>query len=455
MNEEEDVEIINRKKRKKKIIIIALIIIFILLTLVCTVIGYYLSIKNKIYSEYRPTTPPVILNSSGEEETVDYQQVPGITNVLLIGTDARTLEENSRADSIIIATLDNNNKKIKLTSLFRDTLVDIPGYGERKINAAMELGGKDLLIDTIRSNYNIHLDKYVIINFWGFEAVIDEIGGLELDVTEDLIYELNKYIGESTGGNDCPVQEAGLQVLNGKQALSYARIRYNVGDDYARTSRQREVIIKLAEKLKETNPIKYLGIMNKLVEHINTNIDLGDALDLAYTIYKLPSLNTEQLQIPVTNLAVTMNYRELGSVFITDLEQNGKIIYDFIYNDKITEEDEYDYYSLFSIVDGYEELQRQYDIINGNIIFESPIEKEDKEENQTNDNSNLENNNEVDEENNDKMGNINNEDEDNKEDTDDTNQELENEIENEIDNEENSNIDMPHEDATIPYFLFD
>ena len=455
MNEEEDVEIINRKKRKKKIIIIALIIIFILLTLVCTVIGYYLSIKNKIYSEYRPTTPPVILNSSGEEETVDYQQVPGITNVLLIGTDARTLEENSRADSIIIATLDNNNKKIKLTSLFRDTLVDIPGYGERKINAAMELGGKDLLIDTIRSNYNIHLDKYVIINFGGFEAVIDEIGGLELDVTEDLIYELNKYIGESTGGNDCPVQEAGLQVLNGKQALSYARIRYNVGDDYARTSRQREVIIKLAEKLKETNPIKYLGIMNKLVEHINTNIDLGDALDLAYTIYKLPSLNTEQLQIPVTNLAVTMNYRELGSVFITDLEQNGKIIYDFIYNDKITEEDEYDYYSLFSIVDGYEELQRQYDIINGNIIFESPIEKEDKEENQTNDNSNLENNNEVDEENNDNMGNINNEDEDNKEDTDDTNQELENEIENEIDNEENSNIDMPHEDATIPYFLFD
>ena len=455
MNEEEDVEIINRKKRKKKIIIIALIIIFILLTLVFTVIGYYLSIKNKIYSEYRPTTPPVILNSSGEEETVDYQQVPGITNVLLIGTDARTLEENSRADSIIIATLDNNNKKIKLTSLFRDTLVDIPGYGERKINAAMELGGKDLLIDTIRSNYNIHLDKYVIINFWGFEAVIDEIGGLELDVTEDLIYELNKYIGESTGGNDCPVQEAGLQVLNGKQALSYARIRYNVGDDYARTSRQREVIIKLAEKLKETNPIKYLGIMNKLVEHINTNIDLGDALDLAYTIYKLPSLNTEQLQIPVTNLAVTMNYRELGSVFITDLEQNGKIIYDFIYNDKITEEDEYDYYSLFSIVDGYEELQRQYDIINGNIIFESPIEKEDKEENQTNDNSNLENNNEVDEENNDKMGNINNEDEDNKEDTDDTNQELENEIDNEIDNEENSNIDMPHEDVTIPYFLFD
>ena len=78
--------------------------------------------------------------------------------------------------------LDNNTKKIKLTSLFRDTLVNIPGYGEQKLNAAYALGGPSLLLETINDTYDIHIDKYVVINFWGFEAIIDQIGGIEVDV---------------------------------------------------------------------------------------------------------------------------------------------------------------------------------------------------------------------------------------------------------------------------------
>ena len=93
-------------------------------------------------------------------------------------------------------------------------------------------------------------------------AIIDQIGGLEIDVKDYQLDELNKYIGESTGGNDCPVTESGLQLLNGKQALSYSRIRKGVGDEFERTERQREVLFKIAEKLRETNPIKYLGIVN-------------------------------------------------------------------------------------------------------------------------------------------------------------------------------------------------
>ena len=83
---------------------------------------------------------------------------------------------------MIIATIDNNNKKVKLTSLFRDTLVDIPGHGEAKLNSAYMLGGPELLMETVKETYNISIDKYIIINFWGFEAIVDYIGGIEVDV---------------------------------------------------------------------------------------------------------------------------------------------------------------------------------------------------------------------------------------------------------------------------------
>ena len=242
-----------RRKKKswsttKKVV---LSLVMVLVILIGSVLGFYKHIKNKIYVKKEPS----ISNNDSE-----FKEVEGITNVL-IGVDARDLDEPCRSDSMIIATLDNNNKKVKLTSLFRDTLVDIPGHGEAKLNSAYMLGGPELLIKTVKETYNVSIDKYIIINFWGFETIVDYIGGIEVDVKDYQLEELNKYIGESTGGNDCPVEKTGIQTLNGKQALSYARIRYNVGDEYERTDRQREVIFKVIEKLQNTKPSKYLGVM--------------------------------------------------------------------------------------------------------------------------------------------------------------------------------------------------
>ena len=343
---------IKRKKwSNKKKVVVSTISVFI--AIIILLLGGYMYVKNKIYSN-----SDVIKNS-------EYKEVPGITNVLLIGTDARTLDEQSRSDSIIIATLDNNNKKIKLTSLFRDTLVNIPGYGEQKLNTAYALGGPSLLLETISDTYDIHIDKYAVINFWGFEAIIDQIGGIEVDVKDYQLEELNKYIGESTGGNDCPVTKTGLQTLNGKQALSYARIRYNTGDEFERTSRQQEVLMKVAEKLRETKPSKYLGIMNKMLDYIKTNIDPLEALNMAYTIYKFPSLVTEQLQIPVPELAEGRLYKDLGWVFLMDGEQNAQILNDFIYKDQIPNVDEFDYYSLYQKLAQYAADEDIYNSENG------------------------------------------------------------------------------------------
>lgn len=342
----------SRKKKNwsttKKVV---LSLVMVLVILIGTVLGFYKHIKNKIYVKKEPS----ISNNDSE-----FKEVEGITNVLLIGVDARDLDEPCRSDSMIIATLDNNNKKVKLTSLFRDTLVDIPGHGEAKLNAAYMLGGPELLMKTVKETYNVSIDKYIIINFWGFETIVDYIGGIEVDVKDYQLEELNKYIGESTGGNDCPVEKAGIQTLNGKQALSYARIRYNVGDEYERTDRQREVIFKVIEKLQNTKPSKYLGVMNTMLEYIKTNIDPLEALNMAYTIYKLPSLDVEQLQIPLVALSETRNYKELGSVFLMDRLQNASILYNFIYENKYPNEEEFNYDSLKTELQKYANQESVY-----------------------------------------------------------------------------------------------
>lgn len=332
---------------------VVLSLVMVLVILIGTVLGFYKHIKNKIYIKKEPSS---ISNNDSE-----FKEVEGITNVLLIGVDARYLDEPCRSDSMIIATLDNNNKKVKLTSLFRDTLVDIPGHGEAKLNAAYMLGGPELLMKTVKETYNVSIDKYIIINFWGFETIVDYIGGIEVDVKDYQLEELNKYIGESTGGNDCPVEKAGIQTLNGKQALSYARIRHNVGDEYERTDRQREVIFKVIEKLQNTKPSKYLGIMNTMLEYIKTNIDPLEALNMAYTIYKLPSLDVEQLQIPLVALSETRNYKELGSVFLMDRLQNASILYNFIYENKYPNEEEFNYDSLKTELQKYANQESVYD----------------------------------------------------------------------------------------------
>ena len=342
----------SKKKKKwsttKKVV---LSLVMVLVILIGTVLGFYKHIKNKIYVKKEPS----ISNNDSE-----FKEVEGITNVLLIGVDARDLDEPCRSDSMIIATLDNNNKKVKLTSLFRDTLVDIPGHGEAKLNSAYMLGGPELLMKTVKETYNVSIDKYIIINFWGFETIVDYIGGIEVDVKDYQLEELNKYIGESTGGNDCPVEKAGIQTLNGKQALSYARIRYNVGDEYERTDRQREVIFKVIEKLQNTKPSKYLGIMNTMLEYIKTNIDPLEALNMAYTIYKFPSLDVEQLQIPLVALSETRNYKELGSVFLMDRLQNASILYNFIYENKYPNEEEFNYDSLKTELQKYANQESVY-----------------------------------------------------------------------------------------------
>ena len=286
--------------------------------------------------------------------------MPGITNILLIGTDARDLNERARSDSIIIATIDNNTKKLKLSSIMRDTFVDIPGYGEQKINAALALGGPELLMKTIKENFNFTLDKYVMVNFWGFEDIIDGIGGIEVDVKDYEIPEINKFIGEVRDVKSPPLTTPGLQHLDGQQALAYARIRKVGNGSYERTERQRRVLDIVAEKMMDVSVVKYPGLLYDLLPSVKTNIEPLTLLNYAYTVSKFGELKFEQLQIPATELSQGGLYRNKGWVLLIDKEQNGKILNDFIYNDKPYSSEDIDKDHFNSVMADYNALNNEY-----------------------------------------------------------------------------------------------
>lgn len=342
--------------KKKKIVISILSVIGVII----------LSAGLWAWNIWRNVYEPIAEGKTDETKEVTYDVVDGVTNVLLVGTDERNLGENSRSDSMIIATLDGNKQEIRLTSLFRDTLVNIPGHGEAKLNAAYAYGGHELLMKTIETNFGIKLDKYVAINFWGFEKVIDEMGGIEVDVKKGEVNELNKFIGESTGGAKSPkITGPGLQKLDGQQALSYARIRKN-DTAYNRDSRQRTVLLKVAEKLKEVNPIKYPFLLNAMKDEIKTNLTPDLMFSMGYTIYKFPELNIKQLAIPLMDEKTGVSafegrlYKNLGWVILTDLPQMGNLMKQFVYEGITPTLNDVNYSELKSVLADFRADENRY-----------------------------------------------------------------------------------------------
>lgn len=324
-------------------IIISLLCIFVMIFIMGTYV--YLSFTNNSY----------VKDKDSIEEMSDYKEVDGISNILLLGSDARSLEEQARADAILILTIDNVHKKLKLSSIMRDTYVEIPGHGEQKINHAHAIGGTELLTETIEENFKIKIDDYAIINFNGFQQLIDAIGGLELNVSSSEMKEMNKFIPEVNPKDPHLVKESGFQLLDGQQALSYARIRKIGNGDYDRTERQREVISTMIDKLKDTSIVKYPFVASKLFPYVKTNIDLGQVLNYAYTVYKINNFTPEQIIVPIPEITESKIMKNKGWVLLTDLDQNAEILSNFIFEDIKYETEDIDSISFHDAIEKYKE----------------------------------------------------------------------------------------------------
>ena len=277
-----------------------------------------------------------------------YESVDGITNILLLGTDGREKELAYRSDCMMIATIDSNNKNIKLTSLARDTYVDIPGKGKGKLNAAYFWGKEKLLFQTIEENFEVKLDKFIQVDFDDLMNIIFILGGVEVDVKEHEIDITNKYIVPSyeqctysNKGDMKLLSSPGKQVLNGYQAIAYTRIRITDSAIH-RDQRQRQVMLSIINTVKDMDFSKYPHILNTLLPYVSTNLTPSDLINLAFTAYNFKPLTIKQGQFPIIdNVHVKGGkYKNAGWVWLYDLNSR-KVLQDFIHNDIDMDKHEY------------------------------------------------------------------------------------------------------------------
>lgn len=255
-----------------------------------------------------------------------------VTSVLLIGTDGRSVSERGRSDTMILLSLNSKSKTVNLTSFMRDCYVEIPDYGWDKLNSAYSYGGAELLMDTIEHNFGIKIDDYVSVNFISFANIIDSVGGIKIDVSDAeaqeintiLQAEVNSIMGDDTfsdllsgGGKDI--------LLNGKQALSYARIRYVGNADFERTERQRKVMELVMNKVKSFSPSSLSNISKSVMPNVSTNMPTMDMYTLSLRVPLLVGYETQQLQIPADNTYYG-EYTASGDALIVDFDANYDII---------------------------------------------------------------------------------------------------------------------------------
>lgn len=216
----------------------------------------------------------------------------GVYNIAFFGVDSRdgSLGKGNRSDTIMICSVDMDAHEVRLVSIYRDTYLNVGNDSYRKCNVAYALGGPEQALSMINMNTDLYLTDYVTVGFEGLMEAVDALGGIEINVTEAEIQHLNNYqismVGTSTddvnftataGVDYIPVTEPGLQTLNGLQATAYCRIRH-VGNDFARTERQRTLLAAMLEKAKTASIGELTETVNAVVPHVNTSVDIEDVL---------------------------------------------------------------------------------------------------------------------------------------------------------------------------------
>ncbi|MDE6849689.1 MAG: LCP family protein [Ruminococcus sp.] len=291
-----------RKKKRKHKSFLGRIIRKIVLTLFTILVLLF-----AIYS----CTALTVISKVGKEETGDRNRTASamsrnyVKSVLIIGTDGRSDNEQGRSDSMILLSFNSRTNEIILTSFMRDCYVNIQNYGMDKLNAAYSYGGAELLMDTIESNFMVEIDDYITVNFVSFAGIIDAVGGIDIDVSDEEAHEINNILFSEVNqlmGDDqwADFLESGGKLhLNGKQALSYARIRYVGNSDFERTSRQREVFEKIIPKA--INPVAIGRIAKSVIPKINTNMSTMGMYLLSLRLPTAIRYDIKQIQIPAEN----------------------------------------------------------------------------------------------------------------------------------------------------------
>ena len=270
-----------RKKIKKIVLIILLIILIFLFAGIA--LGYWYVMDKINKSEFIEIPEEEIEINEGVIE-----QLNKYRNIVLLGIDARSqkqelYESGTRSDCIIIASINEETKEVKLTSIYRDTYLKLTGSSFDKVTHAYYYGGPALVMSTLNTNLDLNITEFVAVNFEAVADIVNEIGGIELNITSAEIDYINEYIdatSKNTGIKSRHITKSGKQTIDGVQAVAYARIRYTAGGDYKRTERMRTVIEACLEKAKTLSLIQLNSAADTVLSKVHRNISNGEILSL-------------------------------------------------------------------------------------------------------------------------------------------------------------------------------
>lgn len=315
-----------RQLRKRKMLIIEIIALVVLL-LVLLVWGLISKVDFQKFS----------LFEAGINEDLDTSFLKGYTNIAVFGLDNRdeTSYDSGNSDVIMVASINNETKEIRLVSVYRDTYLCVDDeQNYNKANAAYARGGAKNAVKMLNRNLDLNITEFVCVDWKALIETIDALGGVEIDVQENEVEYLNAYVGDTT----CWVPEAdgtwiagpGLQTLNGTQATAYARIRYTAGDDFMRAARQRIVLQAMMDKVKQADLKTLFKIVNDVADDVSTSFNLSQLLGLASAVKDYSIAGTTGFPFQLTTGEVSGK----DYVFPVELDNNVVALHQYLFGEE-------------------------------------------------------------------------------------------------------------------------
>lgn len=315
---------------KKKIV---LVILFLIVSLIGTGLVYgfnTISQINEMVAEPKMDEAQLNVNNDLDIDTI---------NIAVFGVDGRSDIEGDRTDTIMIVSMDFRNGNIKVTSVMRDLLVQIPETKDTyesldKINAAYSYGGPELAVKTLNENFDLNIKDYVIVNFDAMVDTVDALGGVEVNVqNEDVLEWTNKYIddvNDKVGKADPYLETTGVQTITGVQALAYARNRFS-DDDFYRTERQREVVGQIADKAFNIDMATGISLLGKIYPYIKTTLSISELTTYAKAFLESPDKQFLEFRLPTDTHVTTAMINSVSYVVPKSLADNVIALHAFIY----------------------------------------------------------------------------------------------------------------------------
>lgn len=257
-------------------------------------------------------------------------------NILLLGGDSRSTESYSRTDTMIILSVNREESLFKMTSIMRDTWVQLKPGQSGKINAANVFGGPELAIKVVNDNFGTDIKDYVMVNMYDLVHIVDLVGGVEIEITESERKYTNEYTEDYLKNvaayfGDTYLENSGLVKMNGLQAMAYCRNRYS-DSDYQRVMRQQKVLLAMAEQMQDMEVADLMSILDQIMEYVETDMESEEMKDLAFTGLSADIESVEQNRLPVDG---TFESGMFGSVWCIkpDFEENARLLKEFIYGE--------------------------------------------------------------------------------------------------------------------------